>query len=104
MLPFELPTEAASLSRAPGAEPSLFGLKERLIKVIAERLQAYKTDGIKLPAKDAVLKAAQTAFKKYVVEFDIPYLGPIVEQAVDEAMEAAFMKLVEAMYDRFAAR
>ena len=103
MLPFELPSEEGTMS-ATAAPASVFGIKERLIKVIAERLNAYKTDGLKLPEKSVFLSAAKAAFQKYVVAFDIPYLGPIVEDAVDRAMLAAFMQLVEAMYDRFAAK
>lgn len=98
---FELPIEAAGEF---AARPSVYAIKDRLLKVIAERLNAYKTDGLKLPAKELFLAKCKEAFEKYVVDFDIPYLGPLVEKVVDDAMEAAFMKLVEAMYDRFAAR
>lgn len=97
MPPFELPSESGP------STATAFGIKDRLVKVIVDRLQAYKTDGLKLPAKDVFLAACKAAFQKYVVPFDIPGIGPVIEKLVDDAMEAAFMKLVEAIYDRFAA-
>lgn len=82
----------------------VYAIKDRLIAVIIERLRQYTSgDGLKLPAKADFLAAAKDAFRRYVISIDIPGIGPIVEQALDEAMEAAFMKLVEALYDRFAA-
>lgn len=95
-LQFRLPMEAGVIPAG------VFRIKEKLVSVIAETLERYKTDGLQLPEKDAFLAAAKAAFQKYVVAIDIPYIGPIVEKAVDDAMLAAFMKLVEAMYDRFA--
>lgn len=83
---------------------SVFGLKERLLKTILDKLQEYRTTGLKLPPKDQFLAACKAAYEKYVVAFDIPQLPDFIEIPLDEALESAFMRLVETLYDRFAAR
>ena len=81
---------------------SAFGLKDRLLKTILEKLQEYRTTGLKLPPKDQFLASCQAAYERYVVAFDIPQLPDFIEIPLDQAMEAAFMRLVETLYDRFA--
>lgn len=90
-----------SMAAAQGAV-SAFGLKDRLLKVILDKLQEYRTSGLKLPPKEQFLAACRDAYERYVVAFDIPQLPDFIEVPLDEALEAAFMRLVETLYDRFA--
>lgn len=94
---FQLPAEAHAQA------VTAWGLKDRLIKVVVDQLQKYKTGGLKLPPKDQFMAAAKAAFEKYVVAFDIPGIGEVIENIVDETMEAGFLRFVSVLYDKFAA-
>lgn len=97
-LSFDLPVESAR------GVVTFGGIKDRLAKFIQEQMLGRLAAGLSLPTKEVFIAACDAAFEKYVVAFDIPNVPEFIESFIDAAAKQAFLKLMDRLYDRLAAR
>jgi hypothetical protein len=81
---------------------SQFGLADRLLRLIRDRLQPVAVP--EMPPKDIVLAAAAAAFDRYVAPFDIPFVPNLLEPLVDAHLRSMFLASVDRLYDSLVAR
>ena len=96
---FEIPMESGATSRR--GILSVAEIVARATKIVQDKLEQYKTDGLKLPAKDQFLKAASDLYDSLCQMIDVPMLPELIERQVEAVMKPAFMRAVEMAYDAF---
>jgi hypothetical protein len=93
-LEFHLPVES-------NEGVSQFGLADRLLRLIRDRLQPVPVP--EMPPKDIVLAAAGAAYDRYVGAFDLPFVPNLIEPLVDAHLRSMFLAAVDRLYDSLVA-
>jgi len=100
---FAIPMESLSTERSFGGPLAILSrLKAKALDIVESTLDQYKVGGLKLPTKEVFMAKASELYDTLCAAVDIPGLGPVAEQALEQVMKPAFLKACEFAYDRFA--
>jgi hypothetical protein len=69
----------------------------KLIDLIAEVLKDSRITQADLPV---LIEYAEELFETHVRPFDIPYVGPVVEKYIDDALKASIAPIVTMLFNQ----